>query len=194
MKNEDCSLATKRKLAEALKKLMMKKDFDKITVRELVEAANITRPTFYYHFTDIYDLLTWIYNNELLAELKKGTDNVTWQEGILHAMHYIDKNRKFCLNVYNSVGRDTLEHFFRESTADVAKRAVEQQIKDTSASESDVVLITTFYTDALASMLVRWLKEPQGRTPEQIISLLEHSVDEGICIALEQCGAKARPA
>ena len=37
--------------------LLHTKPFDKITVRDIVEACEINRNTFYYHYTDIYDLL-----------------------------------------------------------------------------------------------------------------------------------------
>lgn len=71
MKKEDISLATKRKLAGALKILMAGKAFDKITVREILEEADLARPTFYYHFEDIYGLMKWMFDTELLTLLEK---------------------------------------------------------------------------------------------------------------------------
>lgn len=77
MKKENISLATKRKLARSLKKLMAKKDFDKITVREILEDADVARPTFYYHFEDIYSLMKWMFDTELLLLLVKSENCVT---------------------------------------------------------------------------------------------------------------------
>ena len=51
--------STKLALANALKAQLQKKFLDDITVKELVEACEINRQTFYYHFQDIYDLLRW---------------------------------------------------------------------------------------------------------------------------------------
>ena len=56
MKHNMNSTNTKQMLAEALISLSNKKDFSKITVSEIVDYCNINRKTFYYHFTDIYDL------------------------------------------------------------------------------------------------------------------------------------------
>ena len=51
------SLTTKRALAESLKKLLSKKNLDKITVKDIVTDCGVNRQTFYYHFHDIYNHL-----------------------------------------------------------------------------------------------------------------------------------------
>ena len=50
---------TKQVLEESLKKLMLHKPLDKITIRDLTEDCGISRMAFYYHFKDIYDLVEW---------------------------------------------------------------------------------------------------------------------------------------
>ena len=54
--------ATKKVLAESLKELMLRRDFADITVTDLCAAAEVNRRTFYRHFTDKYQLVTWIYD------------------------------------------------------------------------------------------------------------------------------------
>ena len=56
---------TKKALAETLKKLLSKNKLNKITIKEITEDCGVNRQTFYYHFKDIYDLLEWIYKNEV---------------------------------------------------------------------------------------------------------------------------------
>ena len=51
---------TKQILEESLKKLMLQKPLDKITIRDLTEDCGISRMAFYYHFKDIYDLVEWL--------------------------------------------------------------------------------------------------------------------------------------
>ncbi len=58
---------TRRLLWEGLAKLMLKHDINEITVKDLTEAADINRSTFYIHYKDIYDLLASI-EAELLEE------------------------------------------------------------------------------------------------------------------------------
>ena len=52
---------TKIWIADTMKRLMAKKPLEKIRVTEICRAAEIERPTFYYHFKDKYDLVAWIF-------------------------------------------------------------------------------------------------------------------------------------
>ena len=108
MKKSEISITTKYHIAESLKKYMGKKPFDKITVKDLIEDCNISRATIYYHFEDMYDLLKWMFDTELLTLLEKSENCMTWDDGILLFMRYLEKNRKVCLCAYNSVGREML--------------------------------------------------------------------------------------
>ena len=51
------SNTTKRALEASLKKLLLQKPLDKITIQVLTTDCGISRMAFYYHFKDIYDLV-----------------------------------------------------------------------------------------------------------------------------------------
>lgn len=51
------SVKTKKLLENTLIKLMIEKGFDKITIKDITEEADINRGTFYLHYKDKYDLL-----------------------------------------------------------------------------------------------------------------------------------------
>lgn len=52
---------TKIWIADALKRLLVKKPLEKIFVTDICKEAENERPTFYYHFKDKYDLMAWIF-------------------------------------------------------------------------------------------------------------------------------------
>ena len=47
---------TKPALEASLKKLLLHKPIDKITIADLTADCGISRMSFYYHFKDVYDL------------------------------------------------------------------------------------------------------------------------------------------
>ena len=51
---------TKAALEESLKRLLLKKPLDKITITDITTDCGISRMAFYYHFKDIYDLVEWV--------------------------------------------------------------------------------------------------------------------------------------
>ena len=50
---------TKSSSEESLKRLLLKKPLDKITITDITTDCGISRMAFYYHFKDIYDLVEW---------------------------------------------------------------------------------------------------------------------------------------
>ncbi len=50
------SNTTKRALEASLKKLLLQKPLDKITIQDLTTDCGISRMAFYYHFKDIYEI------------------------------------------------------------------------------------------------------------------------------------------
>lgn len=186
MKKEDMSATTKRKIADSLKKFMARKPFDKITVREILEDADITRPTFYYHFEDIYDLMVWMFNTELVALLAKSDNCVTWDEGLQLVLEYVEENRAVCLCAYNSIGRDALQRLFMENTKAIMQKFIDNLVVDIPAKESDIKFICEFYTIAFVGNLAQWLRFPEGRTPKDMIELIGIAMHGNIKEALKR--------
>lgn len=64
---------TKALLLEGFTKLMMEKDINQISVKELADYADINRGTFYLHYKDVYDMLSKV-EGELFVEFKEILD------------------------------------------------------------------------------------------------------------------------
>lgn len=68
------SRKTRSRIENAYLTLMLEKPWDRITVREICQAAELTRGTFYQYFNDIYDLVEQIENrliNDLSSRYEK---------------------------------------------------------------------------------------------------------------------------
>ena len=55
---------TQQAMIDVFMALLKEKSFDKITVKEIIEWAEVNRNTFYYHFLDINDLLEAAFQQE----------------------------------------------------------------------------------------------------------------------------------
>ena len=58
------SKLTKRALAASITTLLEKKPLDRITIKDITDECGVTRNTFYYHFQDVYDLLSYIFREQ----------------------------------------------------------------------------------------------------------------------------------
>lgn len=78
---------TKRAFAEALKSLLNTKEMGAVRIQDLCRLCGTERPTFYYHFRDKYDLVTWIYEQDVRRTVQQyGRYNAAQLEMLLDLM------------------------------------------------------------------------------------------------------------
>ena len=151
--------ATKQALEASLKRMMLKKPLDKITIRDITEDCGISRMTFYYHFKDIYDLVEWscIEDASRAFQGKKTYD--TWHEGLLQIFEAVLENKPFILNAYRCISRDQIESFLFHLTSDLLMNVVEEKSDGTSISEEDRRFIADFYKYSFVGLMLDWIKQ-----------------------------------
>ena len=86
------SAITKRALEASLKKLLLKKPLDKITISDITDDCGVNRMTFYYHFKDIYDLVDWVMQNDAAVAINGMKTYETWQKGFLSIFNQRKEN------------------------------------------------------------------------------------------------------
>jgi AcrR family transcriptional regulator len=69
---------TNRHIADVFLSLTRRRPYQEITVTDIIEAAECSRRTYYYHFKDKQDLVTWIFRSELSEELKGVFPPISW--------------------------------------------------------------------------------------------------------------------
>ncbi|MEB2494571.1 TetR/AcrR family transcriptional regulator [Peribacillus frigoritolerans] len=62
-------IRTRRLIMDAFIQLSMSKDFKDITIKDITTEATVNRATFYYHFTDKYDLLEKVLKEDLMTNV-----------------------------------------------------------------------------------------------------------------------------
>lgn len=171
MKHETSYNNTKKVLANSLKKIMKTKSFSKISVSEIILDSGFNRKTFYYHFEDIYDLLKWIFENEAIEIVKKFDLINDYEKAILFVMDYIEKNDYIINCAYDAIGRDEMKRFFVNDFYNIILSIIERV-----ENELDIYLdneykdfLCMFYTEALAGILIRWIKNRKNRNKQQVI-------------------------
>lgn len=163
----------KSKLSEALKLKMTSKPLDKITIKEITDMCEVNRQTFYYHFADIYDLLKWTYDNEIICLLKKQSTIPTWQESLLLLLEYINDNKQLCLCTLNSIGHRHVKRFFSEDAYNIVKSYITSLKTDISAPKDFTDFEVHFYTLALGSIAESWVLGEIDKTPAELVTYID---------------------
>lgn len=166
------SSATKRTIAEALIRLCKIKSFDKISVQDVTKEARLNRQTFYYHFSDKYDLLRWIYQQDAFIYLStKDVKIDNWEEQALKMLKAIIEEKDF---YYNTViaRPDILQKDFSAVTRQLLFGLFEQIDADKELLPEDKEFYARFLSYGCSGVLLNWIQEGYQETPLTIATQL----------------------
>lgn len=181
------SIITERALAESLKKLMQRYPVNKIHVQMITDDCKLTRHTFYNHFQDIYELLGWIYDHEVIEDLEKCCNLAHWKDGILLVLQYTVENRKICLNTFHSLGRDHLESFVYHVFNHVLAGIIADITQNIHVDEKSKKDAADFYANAIMGIFIAWLKQNLKREPTVIADWVDKMVKGNLVRLMNQC-------
>lgn len=180
------SQTTKKALAASLKKLLMEKPLDKITVIDIVEDCEVNRQTFYYHFQDIYDLVEWIFANDADKALDGKKTYGTWQQGFLQIFEYVLENKALIMNTYKSISRDQLERYLYEVTYKLLIGVVEEKAVGMNVRDEDKEFIADFYKFGFVGLMLEWIRCGMKEDPKVLVEHLSILIQGDITRALEK--------
>ena len=151
------SQTTKRALEASLKKLLLEKPLNKITINDITEDCGVNRMTFYYHFKDIYDLVDWILMEDAAKTMEGRQSFDTWTEAFLDILHQIRDNKALVLNVYRSVGREQVEQYLYKLLDPMLKEFADRECRDITVQDDDKQFVVDFYKYALVGVVLYWV-------------------------------------
>lgn len=152
---------TNRILREKLISLLEYKDINEITVKELTEAADINRSTFYFYYEDVYDMVRQMQNEiyDVFYETVIRSDEEV--EGAAAYVLYIKRFLDFCKKNEMQC-KFVLKNDVNNELMNRIKNAVRQHIPDSSkvfSLTSPARYLTTFAVSGIAGVVVEWIEE-----------------------------------
>lgn len=175
---------TKQKLARTLKQLMRTTPVDQITINQLTKHAQVARNTFYYHFTDINQLLAWIYQQEIVQQLTAYRQEKNGESGLMILLAYIENNRHFCMNTFSSLSRDLLSHFLYRVAFDMVTGVIIDLAPNCRADLRDE--IANFYGWALATQMEQWLVTNLAESKQEFVQRMYRMLHGTIAHVIQQ--------
>ena len=187
MQHAITSLNTKKTLSSSLKKLMAHKPLAKISVTEIITDCGLNRKTFYYHFSDIYDLLKWTLEQEAVEVVKNFDLMSNTEEALVFIADYVDANSHILNCAYNSMGRDEMKRFFCTDFYGVILSVIEEleEGKGVATDPHYKEFIVKFFAGALAEVLIDYFQHKDKRNRDELIQytiqVLKTSILSLIC-------------
>lgn len=158
--------ATKRKIADCVKQLMRKKEIRKITIQDIMDATNMSRQSFYYHFKDIYDVLEWIERYDFANRISCEKDQ-TMEEWTMHLFHVLDEERPFFERVVNEIEWPKLLPVISAPIRE-QMRTILIRYNRAGGSEADLNFCVQFVTTAYCYYLMDYIYHRTRKTDKEL--------------------------
>ena len=178
---------TKKVIIDSFKELASKKNVSDITVKEITDKCGLKRQTFYNHFKDKYDLIKWIYLNEVILKIENDDD---WTEKYKEIFKYFIENKQMVLNIYNCEAQNYLIHFILRQSKPIIEKVIDEKSKNTNIKEEDKDFLCLFYSGALGALIINWIELGMHDDIDTLVNKVKILLDGNInnYINMTKCG------
>lgn len=176
---------TKSLISSTFVELLSSKPFDRITIKDIVDACGINRNTFYYYYSDIYDLLEEIFKKELHILLEEHEKTGSYVNGLIKVAHVAYEHKKLINNICSSRSYEYLENYMYKACKHIMVDIVNNFAKGLVVPDEDIEFIASFYEYAAIGVISEWFRTGMREDPVKFASQL-WLIADGIRLALRK--------
>ncbi|MDM5227305.1 TetR/AcrR family transcriptional regulator [Cytobacillus sp. NJ13] len=165
-------LRTKKAINKAFLELFEEKEFDRITINDITERADVNRGTFYLHYTDKYALLAQCIDDHLSGMfnspgfskfMEKDVEEAETIEGLRTLFLYVEENFSLFFSLLSNRRTST----FRERMLLVITSLIQDKIDMDGVNQNmDKTLIVDFMALAFVGTVENWIINGMPQPPQ----------------------------
>ena len=167
-------------IASTFASMAKKTGIDKITVKALIAACNISRQTVYYHFQDIMDVVEWSIKQATKDMLSRSLEAQTPVDALNVFVSSVAENHELVRKLMDSQKRGQIERLFVQATRTYLEELARNRAPSLSLKYSDMEIALDFWSFGIAGLLFKYCSQERVDTKklaEQICRLLPKSRD-----------------
>lgn len=173
---------TRDAIFKAFSGLLAQKHYNKITVQEIIDAADVGRTTFYAHFETKDDLLKELCG-ELFDHIIQSAADCTHTHGLYsnneapesvfcHLLQHLQENDNNILGLLSGESGDLFLRYFKDSL----NQLLSAQVMDWASQRINDVpedFLSNHISSSFVDMVQWWLKGGRKQSPEQLTAYFE---------------------
>ena len=148
---------TRQAITDAFLRLLTRKPFGKVTVRDIVEECGVNRTTFYYYYQDIYAIVEDLFAITLTAyaDVLRGAAD---DESLRDTTQFVEMNRRALLSLWDALGNEQVrKHAFRV-TDEAMREFIDRRAEGLSLSNTERETIFLLARETLFGMMYLFLR------------------------------------
>ena len=188
---------SRRALQEAMRSLILEKGYDRVTVQDVIDRADVGRATFYAHFRDKDDLLM-SGAEEMRRSLRQLLATVPWSQddksgerfGFTRILfdHAADRRKEYRALMGSRSGGTVLTAAHKELRALLRGHFDNVVAQGRAQPKVPPEVVTQYVVSALLAVLTWWLDNGLPYTAEQMAQMFDRMTRPAIAAALSPRG------
>lgn len=146
-------------IASAFVDMTKEKGIDKITVKSLIDACNISRQTFYYHFQDIMEVIEWAVEQATKSTLARGLEAETPEDALSVLITSATENGTLIRRLLDSQKRAQIEKLFVQASRTFLQEFIRNRPQKLSLNYSDMEVALDFWAFGISGLLLKYSEQ-----------------------------------
>ncbi len=158
---DNVHMTTKQKIYMTAMELAEKRDIERVTVKDIIEACGVSRQTFYYYYRDLDDLFETVaeeINERMLEKIRSGMPLEDWLKVFLELL--LEKKKLYLRVLYSRMGVKALsgmQNAICRWLIEYTKQNNREIAEHRSAQE--ILLLMDFYAGGIFNLMRKLLEE-----------------------------------
>ena len=180
VKNDRRSQRTRQALGYALLHLMMEKGYEAVSIKDIIDRANVGRSTFYAHYADKDELFAKQFDR-MIEMLIQHTPQDDSDRNLLFPSLRLFEHIQEQWKLYKILSRESgINVHTRQLQKSISERIEQRLLASGQTFDVPVPIIANFLAGSLLSLLKWWLDNKMPYTPKQMDEIFQKLALPGI--------------
>jgi len=170
---------TKGRIIECFKQLVIEKGFADVRIRDITDLAGLTRPTFYTYFKDKYEVVEYIFMQEIGAAVAPWLELGHTREAFMQFTIQLDKNRDFYQAAIRYEGQNSLGELMERFSIEAFREYMHKNGRIPESGLYSVDTMSRYFGMFLRFVMTQYLRSRSSYTFDELMQaydlLIDHS-------------------
>ena len=170
-------MKTKELLADSFRSLVLTMPFQKISIKMITDGAHVILPTFYNYFQDKYEVIEFLFDQDIGSKVEVMIENDMEQEAIKLMFICFEKNKEYYHRLFETTGQNCFGEFFSHYCEQTFFRILSRHPMRKMPCELITPQSLAHYNALLLIEILKlWLSSPKEVPAEKIFEAYQYII------------------